>query len=494
MNFRIRIGVARLALLILLATPGFCGAAAPSQASAVGGWAEVEITPPLGMALGGRGGVITLANEVLDPLFAQVVYLRDSHGTGFALLSFDLVGLSHELSDRIRLAVSQELGIEWNLIVLNSSHTHSGPIMSRGALANVPSAPPIETAYHDQLVARTVDACRTAARGMQPVTVEVFEGASQVGINRRGLNPQGARGIIPDPDGAIDETVWVLKLSPTGGGAPAVVFSYSCHPVIVYGYAYAGISADFPGAARRALRERLGAQSHAQFVQGLAGNVRPRILADLEQKRFRRPTPADVEAAGTELAGDVLSALESEGRRIALRLSGTSDRPFLARGEPPPRQVYEKMAEENNSYRQGVARYWLQRYDAGESFGQGDPWPIGLIRLSEDQWICYLAGEPCVEWRPRITRWLAPRKVVLWGYTPSVMGYLPTEELLPEGGYEVNQSNQTRASTPAPFAPGFEEAIRRSFVRQAAWIESDTDVVEIGEEPANLQPNQESYE
>ncbi len=36
------------------------------------GWAESEITPPLGIALGGRGGPTTLANKILDPLYAQV--------------------------------------------------------------------------------------------------------------------------------------------------------------------------------------------------------------------------------------------------------------------------------------------------------------------------------------------------------------------------------------------------------------------------------------
>jgi hypothetical protein len=43
--------------------------------------------------------------------------------------------------------------------------------------------------------------------------------------------------------------------------------------------------------------------------------------------------------------------------------------------------------------------------------------------------------------------------------------------LLPEGGYEVLDSNQARASTPAPFAPGIEQAVRESLLRQLAAIE-----------------------
>src|SRR5437588_679963 len=97
---------AKICLLLLVIFPlgtafAALGAGAPPQPS-LGGWAEVEITPPLGIGLGGRGGPETLAKKVLDPLFAQVLYLKDANGKGFILVSFDLVALPHELSDRIR--------------------------------------------------------------------------------------------------------------------------------------------------------------------------------------------------------------------------------------------------------------------------------------------------------------------------------------------------------------------------------------------------------
>src|SRR5437762_9883359 len=103
--------------------------ASNAQGANQAGWAEVDITPPLGIALGGRGGPTTLATKVLDPLYAQVLYLKDGKGKGFVLVSFDLVGMPHDLSDRLRTAIVHELGVEWNMVVLNPSHTHSGPYM-----------------------------------------------------------------------------------------------------------------------------------------------------------------------------------------------------------------------------------------------------------------------------------------------------------------------------------------------------------------------------
>jgi hypothetical protein len=45
--------------------------------------------------------------------------------------------------------------------------------------------------------------------------------------------------------------------------------------------------------------------------------------------------------------------------------------------------------------------------------------------------------------------------------------------LLPEGGYEVLESNQARASTPAPYAPGIEKAIRESLRSQLRTIREE---------------------
>jgi neutral ceramidase len=463
-------------LLMLLCSLVQTRTAEVPSTAARAGWAQVDITPPLGIGLGGRAGPDTLASRVLDPLVAQVLYLQDSRGTGFVLVSFDLIGLPHELADRIRTAIVHELGVDWNLVVLNGSHTHSGPYMLRSLMAGVDPAPPIEIDYFRALEEKLVAAARAAAGALKKVDVTVFEGKSDLAINRRGKNEQGLRGIIPDPNGAFDERVWVMKLSPAGGGDSAVVFSYACHPVLVYGFDYSAISADFPGGTRRWLREQLGSGTHAQFVQGFAGNVRPRVVADLAGGRFRNAKPDDLQRAARDLGNAVIETMKGPGKRLQLHLAGAGDRPFLPRGKPPPREIYAKLERQGlattNRYQLGVSRYWLKRYDSGEGFARGDAWSLGLIRLADNQWVVYSAGEPCVEWREKIAKWLAPMELVTWGYSEA-KSYLPTESMLPEGGYEVIESNQARASTPAPYAPGIERAVRESLLRQLAFLRAD---------------------
>ena len=464
----------RLLALCLWWSIAWGAAGETRQNEAQAAWAEADITPPLGIALGGRGGAEAEANKVLDPLYAQVLVLKDGKGAGFVLVSLDLVGIQHDTSDRIRMGIAAELGIELNLVVLNCSHTHSGPLMYRQLFAGIDPTPQIEADYLESLINKVILSARRAARELKPVKVEVFRGTSKTGINRRGKNRQGNPGILPNPSGPMDTNVWVMRLSRLDGAPAALVFSYACHPVLVYGFAHAALSADFPGAARNALREELGREIHVQFVQGLGGNIRPRITADIENNRWARGSLADVKQAGTDLANAVLAALKTKGEAVHLNLAATMDRPFLPRTNPPPRIIYERMAEGTNEFQKAVARYWLDRYDQREGFARGDSWPVGLIRLADNQWIVYLAGEPVVEWGPKISTWLAPRNLVVWGYCQESISYLPTEELLPEAGYEVAQSNYNRATTPAPLAPGIHEAVRRSLLRQAAFLETET--------------------
>jgi hypothetical protein len=345
-------------------------------------------------------------------------------------------------------------------------------------MAGASPPPQDEIDYFKFLEEQVVAATRTAARSMKPVTVTEFEGSSAVGINRRGKDAQGVRGLIPDPNGPYDSKVWVMKITPRNGSASAVVFSYACHAVVVYGSNPTVISGDFPAAAREALREALGAKTHLQFVQGFAGNIRPRQLADLKKNRFRPAESGEVQKIGKELASAVLAAMKGGGQPMDLNLAGATDRPFLPRDKPPPRELYERMHAEalakTNVYFQAVSEFWLKRYDCGEGFARGDVWTLGLVRLADNQWVVYSGGEPCIEWRAKISAWLAPLNIVPWGYCQESKSYLPTEALLPEGGYEVLQSNEARESTPAPFAPGIEAAVHDSLLRQLAFIKAKT--------------------
>jgi hypothetical protein len=251
-----------------------------------------------------------------------------------------------------------------------------------------------------------------------------------------------------------------------------VLFSYGCHPVIVYKFCWDGLSADYPGVSRRRLKQNLGQRVHCQFIQGLAGDVRPRILADLDRINFRSSTSADVEQVGVQLAKDVLAALGVEGETLDLGLAATSGW-FQTKRDPqriPPLSYWETLAQQEDELTRNFGQYWLRRLQAGLPIVREAPWEIGLIRLTPQHRIAWFAGEPLAAWLGHLRNWLNDAKLIAWGYCQDTSGYLPTDEQLAAGGYEVIESAQLFKTGPGPFAPGLDQAAKQGFQTLANLI------------------------
>ncbi|MGB9626660.1 MAG: neutral/alkaline non-lysosomal ceramidase N-terminal domain-containing protein, partial [Phycisphaerae bacterium] len=416
-------------IVLLPVVTGFSDALRADAAVALAGFAETDITPPVGIDLGGRGCSNESSNAIVDPLFAQAAVLQDARGHTLVFVSLDLIGLSRPCGDALRAEIAGKLHTPAENVILNCSHTHSGPMMYRDVLAACGPPKDIERKYMEELAAKVVAMCAAAADRLAPVMVRVFQGKSDIGIDRRGRNERGEPAMVPNPAGPRDPTVWILRLDSPGGEPRGILFSYACHPVTVYGCARRSISADYPGAARRELRAALGRGVHVQFFQGAAGNIRPRVAADLKALKFRPGTLADKDTVGRQLATAVLDAFKGQGRTLSLEIAATMTRIDLARGTPPDRSVYERIAASGHDHQAAAARYWLEQYDKGGPTQETVSWTLGVVRLAPDQWICYFSGEPVVQWVSLVRRWFGDRPVAVFGYTQEAFGYLPVDEI-----------------------------------------------------------------
>lgn len=438
------------------------------------GWATIEITPPLGLPMGGRGVRLSPGEAVLDPLQAQALVLEDGRGRRTLWLSLDLVGMDGPGTTALRRLASEITGIPLDFVLLNCSHTHSGPMSNFETRAwnRVKSRELLE---YDLFLKRQVGLVAEAAfRNLQPVSLSWHEGNCGIGINRR--LPDGAGGITmaPNPEGRCDTRLHALRLE--GRHSVAVAFAHACHPVVVYGRDYTSISADFPSWSRKHLREELGADAHCQFFQGFTGNIRPRRLADLEGSKFRPAEPGDEEVVGRELGGAVAEALAAQGEPLELDLASAQEQVPLRRTEPPPVEFWKKLQESPQESVREVARYWEDRLDKGPPLPRVDLWSAGLLRLNPEFAVVHLGSEPVTEWLEIVAQALPGLRLMPWGYTNEVAGYLPTDALLPEGGYEALDSPRNVKTGPGPFAPGLDKAVADTLqrLRQHIQIQSES--------------------
>ena len=440
------------------------------MSTAKAGWAQFDSTPPLGLPMGGRGTRFSPGEEVLDPLVAQAVVVEDYKGCRTVWISIDMIGMTWQMTSRLRFEIAAMTGIPFEAIVVNFSHTHSGSMSGFEGYATTLEKPKELVAYEEGLLTDTIKMVLEAMENMQPVTVRVYRGTSEIGINRRGRNPDRSMGMNPNPDGFMNRDLWVLDL--IGDDGRCVLFNYGCHPVMVYGFAWNGISSDFPGVCRKQLLEALGPKTHAQFIQGFAGNVRPRRLADLEAGSFRKSTAEDYVLTGGELANDVIAAIEAGGESLELDLNCVSGFVMAPRNMDVilPLSHWEELAKSDVELERNLGTYWAQRLQAGIPPVQFVPWEVGLIRLAEGHTVAWLANEVLAEWLPHLRSWLDDPNLIGWGYCQDGRNYMPTDELIPEGGYEVDRANMTTKTGPGPFKIGINAAAEKTFRELAGQI------------------------
>ena len=436
-------------------------------AQALAGWAEADITPPLGFPMGGRGPVFDPAQQVADPLLAQVVVLQDHRRRRLLLASLDIVGGTPSVADPIRHRLAAIAGTRPEAVVLNYSHTHSGG-MCLLDIYPYEGEKPAQLLHYEAALGNTL--CSLAYQALErlsPVQVYWRNGRSDLAINRRRRNPESITEHRPNQDGYYDPNLWVLELE--ASASRAVLYSYACHPVVLYQAEWQSISADFPGAARTASRGRLGQTTHLQFFQGLGGSVRPRILADLEKAVFVPGSRRALRRAGEQLAGELSGLLSRPGALIEPELAA-----FMAHAlvRPGPSLLPEAIENLGSTWG-GADNYWRQRLRRGPPCDEVQPWPVGLIQLAPGYLMAYLASEAAAEWRPLMEEALSGHETACWGYCQHVHTYLPTDELIEAGGYEVDVAPLCTNFWPQPTATGTNHLVKTELARLRERLERE---------------------
>jgi len=429
------------------------------------GFARVKITPPLGTPMTGFGGRDydpAGCRGVHDDLYVRALYLSQG-GEQALVMGFDLLFFSRDEADRFKGAIGRVLDIAPPDILLNTSHTHTGPKV--GTWFYTPSDP----FYLDFLEDAIVEAAVRARENTREVTVWAGKTTSSIPMSRRKKLPNGVIDFAPNPDGPVCDTLPVCLLRDASGDPVCLLFSISCHPSTVKGVERSyWISADFPGPAMAKLDEHLGAAA-SLFLQGAGGDAKPSVIGKGEE-HWRAGTWDDVEAAGRTVAEEVIALLDRGLTRVEPGLrSETIDMewPFA---EALTREDYEDIianpqahAESMPEVMQAWAGEQIARLDRG--FEQPDAVSITAhgLRIGDGVRLVGIEGELVAELGLLILDRYAGGVTFPMGYTDGAQLYLPTSAMLDEGGYEVESWWEYRQ--PAPLAKGH-EAILTDTVRR----------------------------
>lgn len=416
------------------------------------GVAKVVITPDQPMWLSGYGGRDRPSEGTLHDIWAKALAIEDASGHQAVLITTDLLGFPKALSDRIRDRIDNRYGLSRSQIILNSSHSHTSPVLEN-ALVDIYPLDEVERGkverYTDWLEDRIVELVGDAIASLQPARLQAENGVTRFAVNRRN-NPAATLHQQTELAGPVDHAVPVIKVENAEGELMAVAFGYACHPTVLNFYQWSG---DYPGFAQLELEKRYPGVT-ALFFQG----------AGADQNPLPRRSVALAEQYGRELAAAVDRVLKDEMRELPGRLSTIYSEVELKLTSPPEMDELAEMAESSSGSRQRWAQRLLEKRERDESFLSSYPYPVQIWQVG-NQPIITLGGELVVDYAIQLKRIFGQDTFVM-GYSNDVMSYIPSARVLMEGGYE-GASSQIVYGLPSTWATDIEISILNEIVRLA---------------------------
>jgi len=365
------------------------------------GAAAVKITPERRLHMSGYAGRKEPAEATQQDLFAKAIAIEDTEGNRVVFVTLDLIGVLETLRTAVATQVHDKYQLPPQALLMNASHTHCGPAYGRDDAKD----------YFVTLQEALVELVGQALERLQPATLSYSFARCSVAMNRRTPSAEGFRN-HPNPNGLVDHTVPVLSVHDPDGELRAVVFGYACHNTTMgfrkwlgdyAGYAQEYFEKDHPGVT-------------ALFMMGCGGDQNPYPRSELKYAQMH----------GRSLATAVEAALEVNQR-----------------------------SSRHQRTLSGPLRFSLATVDL--EFATPDrpdfPYPVQIIRFGHDLVLIALGSEVVVDYALRLKGELTrPDGPAIWvaGYSNVYSGYVPSERVLLEGGYEARSR---------PWKPSLEERI-----------------------------------
>jgi neutral ceramidase len=408
------------------AEPGPAAGAAPAYRV---GLARACTTPEEPLWMAGYRPRNHASEGVLDDLFAQALAIEDAGGRRGLLLCVDVCSMRKSAVEDVCRRIGGRTGLKREQILVNVSHTHSGPAVG---LTDVYSIPPDGreklAAYAGKLESQLVDLAEAAVKDLKPAQLAFGKGTARFFENRRRLDAKGRwTGMGPNPKNHVDRDVPVLRVSAPGGKARALIFGAACHNVTLGQDSYK-ISGDYAGFARMHVEDQLpGVQ--AVFVTGCGAdaNPEPRSTADQEQWTRRH---------GESLGAEVLKVASGQMQPVAGPLRTEFAFVDLPLQKPLAREELEKLLRQPD-WKSHQAGLMLAALDRGETLPATYAAPISVWQFGGRLTLVGLPEETVSEYVSLLKRALGADGLWTAGYCNDVSGYLPTVKILNEGGYET---------------------------------------------------------
>ena len=409
------------------------------------GVAAVDITPTYSIRLNGFGGRTQESAGVRQQIRAKALAIETSTRDTVIVITVDTLGIPDDMTERLAEKLKSK-GIDRSRVAICASHTHSGPMIRN--CANTLFGQPIADdqwqtilKYTDELDAKLEEVAVAALAARKPARLSWGIGKVTFAMNRR------------THGGPVDHDLPLLAVHDPDGRLRAVFTNYACHCVTLSDDM---ISGDWAGYAMDHIQRRNpGCEALISIGCGADSNPRGGVLGS-------RADAAD--SLGQELAEEVQRLLSTKLRPLTKAPESLIERVTLKLAPLPTREEWEERAKQQNAIGHH-ARTQLARLDRSEALMTEISYPIQSISFGDELAWVFLPGEVVVDYALGLKRELDGGRLWLNAYSNACPGYVPSERILGEGGYEGGAA-MVYYDIPGPYATGVEQTIVDSVEKQ----------------------------
>ncbi len=409
----------------------------PVRAELRAGAAKAVITPDNPVYLGGYYYINTRSKGVHDDIYTRVLTLNND-GESIVLIEVELVIVGGYFAREIRQMVNKEFGIPQENVLVNAIHTHTGPEGYYEEFGKYPKE--YDPEMKKTMQKRILNAVRAAIANQQPATAVVKE-----------VELKGFFSNRHNPDGPVDYRGIILLVRDADGKPLTGYLNMPAHATSAPAEQLL-ISSGWPGFFAEAMQNKIGPDATFLFLQGAAGNISPRGTGGGE-------TPWDgIKIYGDKLADTVWNYIQdmpagASQFPLAARMEtlivkvrkGSSVRKFAKAIPERIRQIKESDLTKDEkdrrinwlTERMGIENFMQPMIKTMSRVHKGRTRTYAQAMQLGDTLLVAFPGEPLSQVSIEMRRRLAPRVVSVLGYSNDHLGYLTTQEVYEEGGYEA---------------------------------------------------------
>lgn len=396
------------------------------------GAAKEDITPAVGTLLYGYNPH-QVSTSIHDHLYVTAVAFRQENET-VVLMTVTVGDIQTGLTNELRENIGRFIGIPASRIIVSATHTHSAP-----NVAGMEGWGDVDRPYVDEILLPAMrSSCRRAVEALTPAEMAVGETHSEVGINRRQQNRDGSVSLGQNPWGCFDPymTCIAIRSAETKKGIVNIIH-YGCHGTA------AGCNREITRDWSGVMTDRLEAETGVltAYWNGAQGDVGPRLT--------NGQTTGDIrytEELGGAAAADAMRAYRAKGGYTSGTLSvleGEVKIPYkplpdrdsvkaalAAYADPDSLINIQKLEYAHYKAVNGVYNAGVPQHDAYLKL------PQTIVSLGDAAFIPF-PFEIFSEISLRMRAYAPVRYALCLSNTNGYFAYLPTEDQIVRGGYEI---------------------------------------------------------